>query len=126
MLEHDGEHRGLLDIKSGGLLPVVDLARWAGIAAGVTSASTSERLRAARDAGTLPNEDARTLEEAHELFTELRLAHQVEQLRNGREPDDHLDPRELSTLTRSHLKEAFRAVASVQKRVAAELDLPPR
>ncbi len=126
VLEHDGEHRGRLDIKSGGLLPVVDLARWAGIAAGVTSASTSERLRAGRDAGTLPGEDARTLEEAHELFSELRLAHQVEQLRNGSEPDDHLDPRELSTLTRSHLKEAFRAVASVQKRVAAELDLPPR
>jgi CBS domain-containing protein len=125
VLEHDGEHRGRLDIKMGGLLPVVDLARWAGIAAGVTSASTTERLRAARDAGTLPAEDARTLEEAHELFTELRLAHQVEQLRDGREPDDHLDPRELSALTRSHLKEAFRAVASVQKRVAAELDLPP-
>ncbi len=126
VLEHDGEHRGRLDIKTGGLLPVVDLARWAGIAAGMTSASTTERLRGAKDAGTLAAEDARTLEEAHELFTELRLAHQVEQLCAGREPDDHLDPRELSTLTRSHLKEAFRAVASVQKRVSAELDLPPR
>jgi CBS domain-containing protein len=126
VLEHDGKHRGLLDIKTGGLLPVVDLARWAGIAAGVTSASTTERLRAARDAGTLPAEDARTLEEAHELFSELRMAHQVEQLREGREPDDHLDTGELSALTRSHLKEAFRAVASVQKRVGAELDLPPR
>jgi CBS domain-containing protein len=126
VLEHDGEHRGLLDIKMGGLLPVVDLARWAGIAAGVTSASTTERLRAARAAGTLPAEDARTLEEAHELFSELRLAHQVDQLRDGREPDDHLDPRALSALTRSHLKDAFRSVASVQKRVAAELDLPPR
>ena len=126
VLEHDGQHRGRLDIKLGGLLPVVDLARWAGIAAGVTSASTSERLRAARDAGTLPAEDARTLEEAYELFTELRLAHQVEQLRDGSEPDNHLDTRELSALTRSHLKEAFRAVASVQKRVAAELSLAAR
>ena len=33
------------------LLPIVDLARWAGMAAGVTSASTRERLRAAADGG---------------------------------------------------------------------------
>ena len=123
VLEHSGEHRGRLDIKLAGLLPIVDLARWAGVAAGVTSASTVERLRSARDAGTLPAQDARTLEEAHELFTELRLAHQVEQLREGAEPDNLLELRDLSPLTRSHVKEAFRAVASVQKRIAAELDL---
>jgi CBS domain-containing protein len=126
VVEHDGEHRGRLDLKRGGLLPVVDLARWAGMAAGVTSASTLERLRAAGDAGTLPASDVHTLEDAFELFTELRLEHQVAQLRAGREPDDHLDPGELSALTRSYLKEAFRAVASVQKRVAAELDLGVR
>ena len=93
MVEHDGEHRGRLDLKHGGLLPVVDLARWAGMAAGVTSASTSERLRAAGDAGTLPAADVRTLQDAFELFTELRIEHQVEQLRAGLEPDDHLEPR---------------------------------
>ena len=96
------------------------------MAAGVTSASTQERLRAARDAGTLPVADVETLTDALELFTELRLEHQVEQMREGLQPDDHLDPRELSTLTRSHLKEAFRAVASVQKRIAAELDIRAR
>ncbi len=126
VVEHDGEHRGRLDLKRGGLLPVVDLARWAGMAAGVTSASTLERLRAAGDAGTLPAADVQTLEDAFELFTELRLEHQVAQLREGLELDDHLDPSSLSALTRSYLKEAFRAVASVQKRVAAELDLGVR
>jgi CBS domain-containing protein len=126
VVEHDGEHRGQLDIKRGGLLPVVDLARWAGMAAGVTSASTLERLRAAGDAGTLPAQDMRTLEDAFELFSELRMEHQVGQLRAGRDPDDHINPEDLSALTRSYLKEAFRAVASVQKRIAAELGLGVR
>ena len=49
VVEHSGEHRGQLDLKHGGVLPIVDLARWAGMAAGVTSASTVERLRAASD-----------------------------------------------------------------------------
>ncbi len=48
------------------------------MAAGVTSASTLERLRAAGDAGTLPAADAHTLEDAFELFTELRMEHQVD------------------------------------------------
>jgi len=124
VLEHDGEHRGRLDIKQGGILPVVALARWGALAAGVASASSVERLRSAESAGTISGEDARTLEEALELFTDLRLGHQVMQLRNADEPDDFLDPAQLSELTRSHLKEAFRAVASVQRRIGSELSLP--
>ncbi|HEX7610527.1 MAG TPA: putative nucleotidyltransferase substrate binding domain-containing protein, partial [Solirubrobacteraceae bacterium] len=126
VVEHSGEHRGRLDVKHGGLLPIVDLARWAGMAAGVTSASTPERLHAAADAGTLSVGDARTLLDAFELISDLRLTHQIEQLRVGRAPDDHVDPNALSELTRSHLKEAFRAIASVQKRVASELSLGVR
>jgi CBS domain-containing protein len=91
------------------------------MAAGVTSASTIERLRAAGTASTLPPADARTLEDAFELIAALRMQHQVRQVRAGEPPDDYVDPAELSALTRSHLKEAFRAVASVQKRVAADL-----
>jgi CBS domain-containing protein len=103
------------------VIPIVDLARWAGMAAGVTTASTIERLRAAGSAGTLSAADAQTLEDAFELITALRLQHQVSQLRTGERPDDYVDPESLSALTRSHLKEAFRAVASIQKRVAGDL-----
>lgn len=125
VVEHSGEHAGRLDLKAGGALPITDLARWAGLAAGVTSASTRERLRAAGAAGTLPPEDARTLEEAFDLVFGLRLDHQVAQLRQGDEPDDFIDPTALNPLARGYLKEAFRAVASVQKRVAGELGLRP-
>jgi CBS domain-containing protein len=121
VVEHGGEHRGRLDLKHGGVIPIVDLARWAGMAAGVTSASTAERLRAAGSAGTLSQADAHTLVDAFDLIARLRLDHQVEQLRAGRQPDDFVDPRTLSSLTRTHLKEAFRAVATIQKGVAADL-----
>jgi CBS domain-containing protein len=89
--------------------------------AGVTSASTVERLRAAAEAGVLPTADADTLLDALDLLNNLRLQHQVGQLRAGDEPDDHVNPAELSALMRTHLKEAFRAISSVQKRVDAEL-----
>lgn len=121
VVESTGEHRGQLDLKHGGVIPIVDLARWAGISAGVTSASTSERLRAAASAGTLSEAQARTLEDALTLITSLRLERQVAQLRAGRQPDDYVDPATLSGLTRSYLREAFRAIAAVQKRIASEL-----
>jgi CBS domain-containing protein len=126
VVESTGEHRGRLDLKQGGVMPIVDLARWAGMSAGVTSASTSERLRAAAAAGTLSEAQAQTLEDALALITGLRLEHQVRQLRAGEEPDDYVNPATLSQLTRSYLREAFRAVASVQKHLAAELKVGVR
>lgn len=123
VVESSGEHRGRLDLKHGGVLPIVDLSRWAGITAGVTSASTSERLHAAAAAGTLSDAESRTLQDALALITGLRLEHQVRQLRAGQEPDDYIDPATLTRLMRSYLREAFRAVASIQKRVAAELSV---
>jgi CBS domain-containing protein len=121
VVEHSGERRGRLDIKHGGLIPIVDLARWAGMAAGVASTSTVERLRAAEAAGTLDGMQAGTLIEAFSFIFSLRLGHQVEQLRRGEAPDDFIDPKALNPLARSYLREAFRAVASVQSGLAAEL-----
>ena len=123
VVEHSGERRGRLDIKHGGLVPIVDLARWAAMAAGVASVSTVERLRAAEAAGTLESAQARTLIEAFGFIFSLRLDHQVEQLRRGEEPDDFIDPKTLNPLARSYLREAFRAVASVQSGLANELAL---
>ena len=123
VVEHSGERRGQLDLKHGGLIPIVDLARWAGMAAGAASCSTVDRLRAAEAAGTLDSPDARTLIEAFGFIFSLRLDHQVEQLRRGEAPDDFIDPTTLNPLARSYLREAFRAVASVQSGLAAELSM---
>lgn len=121
VVEHTGLHAGTLDIKRGGVLPIADLARWAAAAAGAPAGSTADRLRAGIAAGTLGEQDGRSLAEAWELVVNLRLEHQAEQLRAGVEPDDRLDPGALNQLTRRYLREAFRAVAGAQRRVANQL-----
>ncbi|MDX6551271.1 MAG: hypothetical protein QOJ31_1955 [Gaiellales bacterium] len=126
VVSDDGRRRGTLDIKSGGLVPVIDLARWAGMSAGVGAASTTARLDAAEAAGTLPAEEVATLRVAFELFTDLRMQHQVAALREGRPPDDTIDPKRLEPLTRRYLKSAFQAVAQVQRTVANSMGLRPR
>jgi CBS domain-containing protein len=118
--------RKVLDIKKAGMLPVEALARWSGLAAGVGAASTRARLEASEAAGTLDARDASILLDAFELFGELRMEHQVAQLRAGRPPDNRIEPASLAPLTRTALKDAFRAVARVQRGIGVELGLATR
>jgi CBS domain-containing protein len=120
-VEHSGEHRGQLDIKHGGLLPITAIARYASLATGGTVTSTVERLRVAGTAGTLDAQVAKTLEEAFELFSGLRLEHQVDQIRRGSSPDNYIDPQALNPLSRRYLREAFGAVRGVQRKLRGEL-----
>lgn len=69
---------------------------------------------------------AHSLQDAFRLVSNLRVEHQVAQLRTGQPPDDHLSPDELSSLRRTQLREAFRAVSTIQRRLASELDLGVR
>jgi len=125
-LHSGGEREGGLDIKRRGLMPVEGLARWSGLVAGVSSASTRARLKASLEAATLSSDQVAGLRDAFELFSAVRMEHQVEQLRVGEKPDNLIDPRSLTTVSRISLKEGFRTVARVQRAVEAKLDLRPR
>jgi CBS domain-containing protein len=115
VLEADGSRSDRLDIRRAAIAPIVELARWGSAVAGVVEGSTPERLRAAAAGGGWRDEDARTLSDAFELGLELRVAHHMEQLAEGGAPDDRIDCARISPLMRDHLRDVFRAVASVQR-----------
>jgi CBS domain-containing protein len=115
VVERSGEHVGTFDIKSGGVGPVVNLARLYALSAGSTARSTVDRLRAGAARGSVPAERAEELREAFATLCRVRLEHQAAQVEQGATPDNHVDPRELPPLARRELKEAFRAVARAQK-----------
>jgi CBS domain-containing protein len=125
VVERSGEHRGKFDVKHGGLLPIVGIARYASLAGGVRLTSTRARLDFAATAGILDGRDARTLAEAYDLFWRLRLEHQVEQIRAGDEPDNYIDADALNPVTRGYVREAFHATSAVQRSLQGELELPP-
>jgi CBS domain-containing protein len=123
VLEHGGRRRRTFDVKRGGLRPIVDLARYAGFIAEAPGTATRDRLRAAGAAGVLTDGEARVLAEAHELFFELRVEHHVDRLRHRLPPDDDIDPAQLNDLSRRYVKDAFRAIAGVQRGLARTLAL---
>jgi len=118
VVHHSGEHRGQLDLKPGGLTPVVALARWIAIAAGDASGTTIERLHRGAALGLLTADEADTLAGGFAGVYGLLLRHEVQALRtHGAATTTFIAPKELDSLTRRHLRETFRAIALVQARV---------
>jgi CBS domain-containing protein len=108
---------GTFDLKSHAVTPIVNLARWGGLNAGVTSASTPTRLEAAAQAGALSQGDARTLCDVFTMLQRLRMVHQLEQVAAGHTPGDVITMSELSPLNRSLLGDGLREIEAVRRRV---------
>jgi CBS domain-containing protein len=121
VVESKGEHAGRLDVKHGGVTLISNLARFYAIRAGRPEKGTLDRLRAARETGQIDNEDREALEEAFRLLWQIRLEHQVRQVRRNEVPDDFVDPAELGPIARLGLKEAFRITANAQQDLATQI-----
>jgi CBS domain-containing protein len=112
-----GEHRNTLDLKHNGVVPVVDLARVYSLQGQLTEANTRARLKAAEAAGVLSPSGARDILDAYDLIAETRLEHQVRLVKSGEKPDNYLPPSALSDFERSHLRDAFVVVKTMQSAV---------
>lgn len=113
-----GEHAKALDLKRGAIIPLTDIARLQALAAGLPEINTIERLRAAADAKAISPELAANLEDAYEFIATLRARHQARQIKKGEPPDNYIKPAELSALERTHLKDVFAVIRSMQNTIA--------
>jgi CBS domain-containing protein len=105
---------GWLDLKKGGVGPIVSLARLYALAIGASARSTLDRLEAAAQAHTLSQEGAETLAEAYRFFLALRLKEQLRAYRAGEPVSNLVRLEALSPLERRQLKQALRAVREMQ------------
>ncbi|WP_291734912.1 DUF294 nucleotidyltransferase-like domain-containing protein [Leisingera sp. F5] len=112
-----GEHRNTLDMKHNGVVPVVDLGRVYALQGQLAEVNTRARLGAAEAAGVLSPSGARDLMDAYDLIAQTRLEHQAAQIRSGSAPDNYLAPSDLSDFERSHLRDAFVVVKTMQSAV---------
>ncbi|MFP4043703.1 MAG: DUF294 nucleotidyltransferase-like domain-containing protein [Rhodosalinus sp.] len=109
-----GEHRHQIDLKLNGVVPIVDLARVHALRGRIEPVGTRARLEAARAAGVISKAGGRDLLDAWDLIAGTRLAHQARQIARGAAPDNFMAPSELSEFERSHLRDAFVVVRTMQ------------
>lgn len=109
------EDDGAVDIKAGGLMPIVGMARVHGLEAGSRERSTLGRLEAARTAGTLSDEGCEGLVESFRFLFGLRLDAQLDALRRGTTPEHRVSLDSLGPRRRHHLKAAFLLIREMQE-----------
>ncbi|KZY68929.1 hypothetical protein A3742_08815 [Oleiphilus sp. HI0071] len=115
VLEKDGNHRAVLDLKHRGTVPIVAMARLYCLAEGITAVNTVDRLKALEKQKIISSEQSRNLCDAHEFIAGLRLENQSRQIQQSEAVSNNLDPKTLSPLVRHQLKDAFAVVAESQR-----------
>jgi CBS domain-containing protein len=114
IVEKDGAHKNQLDIKKRGLVPFVDFARLFSLRHAIRETNTLARLKALEDGGFIQKDLISETTEAYEFQMQMRLVHQMRMIEAGKEPNNHIDPADLSDLEKQTLKEAFAVEGRLQ------------
>jgi CBS domain-containing protein len=104
-----------LDLKVNGITPFVDAARIFALASGSNETNTVLRLRAAGTAWQIKADEIDAWAHSFHYIQLLRLRLQHEQVKQGKEFSNRVDPDTLNELDRRILKEAFRQARKLQK-----------
>jgi CBS domain-containing protein len=112
-----GENKNTIDLKHNGVVPVTDLGRIYALIGRSEAVNTRARLVAAEAAGIISPSGARDLIDAYDMIAVTRLEHQARLVRAGSKPDNFLHPSDLSDFERSHLRDAFVVVRTMQSAV---------
>jgi CBS domain-containing protein len=123
VVEKEGRHAGRLDLKHKGLVPFIDYSRLMSLAHGVRETNTLERMLMLYEADAISRDFYLSLSQAFEFQMRLRLVHQQMQHEEGLEPDNFIDPRDLSDMERRNLKEALGVVGEIKGRLKSEYRL---
>jgi CBS domain-containing protein len=118
-VDHDTAGRAVINLKERGTALIVDLARLYAIEAGCAATNTMARLHLSVPRSSLSEKGGKQLEDAFEHISLLRLRHQYALMERGEEPNNMVPVSQLSAIERRDLKDAFRAIESVQQGVAA-------
>jgi len=107
------EEGGRVDLKRGGLLPIVSGGRVLALRLGAKATATPDRWRAAVEPGFVRREDFARIDDAHEMMLELILSQQIADLASGRAPGTAVEVRRLLGLSRERLKQALKIVGEI-------------
>ena len=114
VLESKGEHKGELDIKKGGIFPITQGVRALALKGRIRATQTLDRIDALLERGLLPSDLGSDLKEAYTYLQTLRLRSQIEKVKEGKEPDNYVNPDRLGKLERDLLRDSLKIVDEFQ------------
>jgi CBS domain-containing protein len=100
------------------MMPVVNFARLYAFRHGVADVNTADRLHALLEKGALRESFHDEAVKVYDYLMQLRLAHQVRAIDRGEAPGNDIEPRALTHIEESLLKQAFAQIGTIQKKVS--------
>ena len=114
VVERNGEHQDELDLKKRGIMPLVDMLRLHALASGVSEVNSQERSFKLTQNKSLTKIDSRNLKDALAFIMQVRISHQVKQIKAGENPDNYCNPHDLPKLSKEQLRDAFTIINDAQ------------
>ncbi len=114
VMESDGDHKHSINLKRRGTAPIADLIRVHALAIASQSRNSFNRLEDIIDSGMIPAERGHDLKNALEFISMVRIRHQALDIEAGMEPDNSIEPDNLSGFERRNLKDAFKILSNAQ------------
>lgn len=114
VVEKSGEHKDKLNLKIKGIAPLVDIVRIFSLEKGIRETSTLERVEALKDKHSIVKDYSEEITYAFEFLMFIRIRHQYEQVVKGMNPDNFIDPEQLSNLEKKLLKDTFQLISKLQ------------
>lgn len=111
------DHHPKLDVKES-MMPVVNFARLYALRYGVIETNTVDRLRALTDRGSLREGLCEEAGQVYDCLMQIRLTRQAETAAEGTPPTNIINPKELTHMQETLLKEAFTQVSTIQKKIS--------
>ncbi len=114
VMEKDGRHNNSINLKRRGTAPLADLIRVHALAIGSQSQNSFDRLEDIIEAGILPPLKGKDLQHAMEFISLVRIRLQALDIESEQEPDNNIEPENMSDFERRNLKDAFLVLSSAQ------------
>jgi CBS domain-containing protein len=113
----DDKHKNEIDIKKGGIFIIVQGIRSLSLENKLLNTSTAKRIQRLIDIGILDAEFGKELTMAFNFLTNLKLKSNLEKLDKKATIDNYINPNELNTMEKDLLKDSFKIVSKLKKKL---------
>lgn len=118
--KHDPAHKGELNLKITGTIPLVEGVRLLALGEGVEETPTLARIDRLAEARVLDRDEQDELSAAFRFITGLLLRQQIADFRAGRRVSNFVSPKTLTRRQRDELVDSLKAIRSLRKRLHLE------
>ncbi|QJQ94813.1 MULTISPECIES: DUF294 nucleotidyltransferase-like domain-containing protein [Halomonadaceae] len=124
VMEKDGKHNDIINLKRRGTAPLVELIRVHALACGSRAQNSFDRLDDIAKTQLLPEGSGERIRYAFEFLSMVRIRHQVIDIEQQQTPDNNIEPGNVSDSERHHLKDAFQVLSNAQKFLKFRYPIP--